>query len=120
MDNVQTYERPIKHSVAHDDDASDADLPPHHTRVFSHVFAESIFDRPTEICAPVTMNSTAKRLNLWKNKKLSQHDSLFEKPGGDIRTLMLQLKKGDIKKIKRNEIRCSSKKITQYIHMAIV
>ena len=52
------------------------------------------------------MQLSTKKKELWKNKKL--HSCLYERPAGDVRSLIRQLKKPEIKKIKRNDIRCSN------------
>ena len=85
------------------------------SRVVSCVHDEPIFDQPSDDCAPVDMHVTAKKRDLWKNKKL--HGCLYEKPAGDVRTLIRQLKKPEIKKIKRIDIRCS-KCISVYVAIA--
>ena len=109
MNGVQTYERPVHEGVAlhftNPSFFSMNDSPPCHPGVVPSVHAEPIFDCPTDDCAPVDMHMTAKKRDFWKNKKL--HDCLYEKPAGDVRTLIRQLKKPEIKKIKRNDIRCS-------------
>lgn len=117
MNGVQTYERPVavNEGVAfHFKNPSFFamnDSPPCRPRVVPFVHADSILDCQTDDCAPVDMQMTAKKRDLWKNKKL--HDCLYEKPAGDVRTLIRQLKKPEIKKIKRNDIRCS---ICMYVH----
>ena len=86
---------------------STSDSPPNHSRVVPCVHDEPIFDcLSDDYTRPVAMHSTAKKRDFWKNKKL--HDCVYEKPAGDVRTLIRQLKKPEIKKIKRSDIRCSS------------
>ena len=100
MEGIQTYERPIVRSPVHKDAIKTFvnpcfffmnDLPSQrHSRILSTVYADPIFDHPEDQHSPVTVPSA---------------DYKYEKPAADIRTLINQLKKAEIKKIKRNDIR---------------
>ena len=103
MGEIQTYERPALHSpIEQEQEASKMfinpcfflmnDLPPSdRSRVISCVCAEPIFDCPSD---SLVMSST------------TTNACSYEKPATDVRTLTLQLKKAEVKKIKRNDIRC--------------
>ena len=97
---TSTYERPTLHSPMEQDTSRTFvnpcfflmnDLPPvDRSRVISCVCAEPIFDCPSDSVAI----------------PLATHCS-YEMPATDVRTLTLQLKKSEVKKIKRSEIRYS-------------
>lgn len=110
MGEVQTYERPALHSpMEPEPEASKTfvnpcfflmnDLPPtDRSRVMSCVCAEPIFDSPID---PPVMSSTTNACS-------------YENPATDVKTLTLQLKKAEVKKIKRNDLRYHSSYIHSY------
>lgn len=99
-------------STVHDDVTSDPTNPNvsstsnspsgFRTRVVSRVYAEPIFDRPNDYCDPIDTHFITKKRDLLRSKK---SDCSYEKPAGDVRTLTVQLKKTEIKKTRRNDIR---------------
>lgn len=106
---VTAYETPIIHSVIHENAFNDSanNLPPYRSRAVSYAYAESLFDHPSTDCIPTSTHSSGKKAHFWRSKTLTRKDSLYEKPAGDVRVLILQLKQAEIKKISRNDIRCS-------------
>ena len=101
------YERPVIQSPMHEDATMHFTNPSFFSTTASVpcVHAEPIFDCPSDDCPPAAMHLASINRDLWKNKKL--HGCLYEKPAGDVRTLIRQLKKPEIKKIKRHDIRYS-------------